>query len=158
MKEQFVINEQELRLGVQKDGVSRVAVGAGINKEGKLLLVRRSAHDFLGGLYELPGGGVDLGESIEAALAREVQEEVGLTLASVQGMFKDFDYTNEKGEKTRQFNFVIEVEGADVVLDPKEHDKYTWISQSDVETGKIDLTQNIRECIQDYFERFSIGH
>lgn len=154
MKEQFTINEQKLRLDAQKDGISRISAGAGIGRGNRLLLVRRSADDFLGGLYELPGGGVDEGESIETALTREVKEELGLIVTKVQGMFTGFDYGNEKREKTRQFNFVVEVEEGDIVLSPEEHDEYIWVSYSDVGSKKVDLTQNIEVCIKDYFKKF----
>src|ERR1700689_4375459 len=54
-----------------------LAVSAAIFREGRVLIVRRArppAH----GLYTLPGGGVELGETLEEAVAREVREETGL--------------------------------------------------------------------------------
>jgi ADP-ribose pyrophosphatase YjhB (NUDIX family) len=57
-----------------------LAVSAAIFRDGKVLIVRRArppAH----GLYTLPGGGVELGETLEQAVIREVREETGLTIA-----------------------------------------------------------------------------
>jgi ADP-ribose pyrophosphatase YjhB (NUDIX family) len=55
-------------------------VSAAIFRDGRVLIVRRGrppAH----GLYTLPGGGVELGETLEQAVVREVREETGLAVA-----------------------------------------------------------------------------
>jgi len=57
-----------------------LAVSAAIFRDDRVLIVRRArppAH----GLYTLPGGGVELGESLEQAVIREVREETGLAIA-----------------------------------------------------------------------------
>jgi 8-oxo-dGTP diphosphatase len=59
-----------------------LAVSAAIFRDGKVLIVRRArppAH----GLYTLPGGGVELGETLEDAVIREVREETALEVAPV---------------------------------------------------------------------------
>jgi ADP-ribose pyrophosphatase YjhB (NUDIX family) len=57
-----------------------LAVSAAIFHDDRVLIVRRArppAHGF----YTLPGGGVELGESLEQAVIREVREETGLAIA-----------------------------------------------------------------------------
>ena len=57
-----------------------LAVSAAIFRDGRVLIVRRArppAH----GLYTLPGGGVELGETLQEAIIREVREETGLVIA-----------------------------------------------------------------------------
>ncbi len=54
-----------------------VAVGL-IRRRGKLLITKRPLDVMLGGLWEFPGGKRRRGESLEAALRREVREETGL--------------------------------------------------------------------------------
>ncbi len=49
-------------------------------EQGSVLLIRRRNPPFAG-CYALPGGFVDYGERVEAAVAREVQEETGLAVA-----------------------------------------------------------------------------
>ena len=54
-----------------------VGVGAVIVQDGQVLLVRRG-HAPLQGAWSLPGGVVEAGETLEAALVREILEETGL--------------------------------------------------------------------------------
>ncbi|MDD3449174.1 MAG: Nudix family hydrolase [Gammaproteobacteria bacterium] len=56
----------------------RVVAAAVFDDAGRVLLARRPAHLHQGGLWEFPGGKVEPGESLEQALARELQEELGI--------------------------------------------------------------------------------
>jgi 8-oxo-dGTP diphosphatase len=60
-----------------------LAVSAAIVRDDRVLIVRRArtpAH----GLYTLPGGGVELGETLEEAVIREVHEETALDVVPVE--------------------------------------------------------------------------
>jgi ADP-ribose pyrophosphatase YjhB (NUDIX family) len=59
-----------------------LAVSAAILRDGKVLLVRR-ARPPAGGLFSLPGGVVEVGETLIQAVAREVLEETSLTIEPV---------------------------------------------------------------------------
>ncbi|MFE5186915.1 (deoxy)nucleoside triphosphate pyrophosphohydrolase [Streptomyces sp. NPDC056628] len=56
----------------------RIVVGAALLDAGRLLAARRSAPADLAGRWELPGGKVEPGEKPDAALARELREELGV--------------------------------------------------------------------------------
>jgi 8-oxo-dGTP diphosphatase len=56
----------------------RIVVGAALLDGGRLLAARRSAPVELAGRWELPGGKVEPGERPEAALVRELREELGV--------------------------------------------------------------------------------
>jgi 8-oxo-dGTP diphosphatase len=60
----------------------QIAVSAAIFRDGKILLVRR-ARSPAKGFYSLPGGRVEFGETLHAALHREVEEETSLRIGIV---------------------------------------------------------------------------
>ena len=55
-----------------------VAVGVILDAQRRILLSRRAADAHQGGLWEFPGGKVEDGESLQAALARELREELDI--------------------------------------------------------------------------------
>jgi 8-oxo-dGTP diphosphatase len=61
----------------------QIAVSAAIFRDGRILLVRRARSPGKG-LYSLPGGRVEFGESLHTALHREVAEETALTIEIVE--------------------------------------------------------------------------
>ncbi|MEV8553083.1 (deoxy)nucleoside triphosphate pyrophosphohydrolase [Streptomyces glaucescens] len=61
-----------------------VVVGAALLDDGRLLAARRSAPPELAGRWELPGGKVEPGESPDAALVRELREELGVESEAVE--------------------------------------------------------------------------
>lgn len=56
-----------------------VGVGAVVLREGRVLLIRRGKEP-LKGRWLIPGGTVELGETLEEAVAREVREETGIAV------------------------------------------------------------------------------
>jgi len=59
-----------------------LAVSAAIVRDGKVLVVRRARKPALN-LYTLPGGAVELGETLHEAVTREVREETQLTIEPI---------------------------------------------------------------------------
>lgn len=57
-----------------------VTAAAIFNESGELLLALRDKAQHQGGLWEFPGGKVEPGEAVRCALARELQEELGITI------------------------------------------------------------------------------
>ncbi|MEU3600525.1 NUDIX domain-containing protein [Streptomyces sp. NPDC006798] len=118
------------------DGITKHVVGAVIpNAEGEVLLLHRTADDYLGGLWELPSGGVDAGETLTEALRREVAEETGLTITAIGSYLGHFDYLSKSGKKTRQFNFTARVTDENSTVKLTEHDAHLWAGRT--EQGQV---------------------
>lgn len=64
--------------------IVEVAVGILIDADGRFLLTSRPAGKVYEGYWEFPGGKLEAGESVESALRRELQEEIGITIGTVE--------------------------------------------------------------------------
>lgn len=65
---------------MQKIPTMTVVAAALVDGEGRILLQQRSPDRAMAGLWEFPGGKVEQGETPEAALVREIEEELGIGL------------------------------------------------------------------------------
>lgn len=82
-----------------------VGVGAVIVRDGKALIVKR-AHEPRKGEWSLPGGHLDLGESLEDAVRREVKEETGLDV-TLGPVIETFDRVHRDADGRVRYHFVI---------------------------------------------------
>jgi 8-oxo-dGTP diphosphatase len=73
--------------------VTEVAVGVVVHADGRFLLAQRPPGKPYEGFWEFPGGKLEPGETVEAALARELHEELGITVQrSVRWQMLEHDY------------------------------------------------------------------
>ena len=61
-----------------------VAVGVLVDPQGRFLLTSRPSGKVYAGYWEFPGGKLEAGETVEAALRRELHEEIGIEVGAVQ--------------------------------------------------------------------------
>jgi 8-oxo-dGTP diphosphatase len=104
-----------------------VVVGAALLSDGRLLAARRSAPPELAGRWELPGGKVEPGEAPEAALARELREELGVEAEPVERV---------PGEWPLKPGYVLRVWTARLLSGRPEplqdHDELRWLTPDEI--------------------------
>jgi nucleoside triphosphatase len=121
-----------------------------LNAEGALFLMR--SHKWRG-QYVVPGGHIELGESMVQALHREVKEETGLDIHDVEFLcFQEFIY-DEAFWKRRHFiffDFVCRTDSNEATLNSEAED-YRWIRLEDA----LDLLVEpyTRKAIRAYLDR-----
>lgn len=82
-----------------------VGVGGVVLRDGAVLLVKRASEP-LAGQWSLPGGAVELGETLEEAVVRELREETGLTVR-VLALVEAFErITRDEAERPR-YHYVL---------------------------------------------------
>lgn len=91
-----------------------VAVGVLIDADGRFLLTSRPPGKVYAGHWEFPGGKLEPGETVEDALARELHEELGITIAGAERWQEQlFDYPHARVRlhfcKVRQWQGAFEM-------------------------------------------------
>ncbi|MES2222053.1 MAG: NUDIX hydrolase [Acidobacteriota bacterium] len=140
-----------------------VGVGAVVFHVDCVLLVRRAKAPLVGE-WSLPGGGVELGETLEEAIVREVAEETGLRVMPLQ-VVKAFDHIDRDAEGKIRFHYVlvdflcrIDVEGGMLQREPagekcalqhgSDVSDARWVAVEELRTSKeFPLTERALEVI-----------
>ena len=84
---------------------ARVGVGAVIIRDGQVLLVKRGREPAKG-LWAVPGGAVEPGETLQAAAEREIFEETGVVIRAGEPIFA-FDLIEKDETGALKFHYVI---------------------------------------------------
>ncbi|MER7550183.1 NUDIX domain-containing protein [Streptomyces anulatus] len=113
--------------------------------QGRILLQRRRDND----LWALPGGGMDLGDSLPGTAVREVKEETGLDIeiTGLVGTYTDprhiIEYSD--GEVRRQFNvcFTARVTGGSLAIS-EESTEVRFVASAELDTLPMHHTQRLR--------------
>jgi 8-oxo-dGTP diphosphatase len=135
----------------KEQGIQKFVVGGVIVRDGKFLLLERATSDFMGGLIELPSGGVKEKESLLGGLEREVLEETGLHIEFISAYLGCFDYLSKSGKKSRQFNFLVQASSDEIVLNPSEHQAFYLISLEDEDFARLNISAKTKAILQEAF-------
>jgi 8-oxo-dGTP diphosphatase len=123
----------------------QLAVSAAIFREGKVLVVRR-ARSPAKGFYSLPGGRVEFGETLHAALHREIAEETALTI-EIAGLaaWREVMPTTEGGGHFVILSFAAHWSAGEPALN-EELDDFQWIAPDAL--GELKTTPGLLEVLQ----------
>jgi 8-oxo-dGTP diphosphatase len=104
-----------------------------VRDDGCLLLMRRSAlKDFAAGEWETPNGRLEPGESVLAALHREVMEETGLTIEPLRPVDTWRVVRGPDNQEMIGITYLCRQRGASNVRLSDEHDAFQWVRPEDV--------------------------
>ncbi len=127
---------------------ARVGVGAVIIREGRVLLVKRGGEPAKG-LWAIPGGAVETGETLQAAAEREILEETGVVIRAGEPIFA-FDLIEKDEAGALKFHYVIVdlraeyVSGEPVAADDAADAR--WLAPRDLDT--LDVVPVTRELLK----------
>jgi len=126
-----------------------VHVVAGILVEGdRVLLAQRSRHRSFPLLWEFPGGKVEPGETDEAALVREFQEELGIEIEPT-GVYSRIAYTGNEGREVRVLFFrVRRTEGEEPT--PLDVEAVGWFTSPELK--RLDIIPANRDVMRQLTE------
>jgi nucleoside triphosphatase len=122
-----------------------------LNHHGKLLLVR--SHKWFDRLT-IPGGHIELGETMEQAVKREVKEEVGLDVEVVDFVLTQEAIFSPEFWKRRHyifFDFLCRCQTDTVTVDGVEVQDHLWVEPTEALTMNLDSF--VRRSIKEYLKK-----
>ncbi len=125
--------DEDAPLPSPPDKIMYVVAAALVDREGRVLLAQRPEGKNLAGLWEFPGGKIEAGETPEAALVRELKEELGIDTR--ESCLAPLTFASHRYESFHLFmplyvcrvwqGFVVPTEGQQVAwVFPKDFGKY----------------------------------
>lgn len=137
----------------------RLAAYAVLRRDDEILLTRISARGHHAGAWTLPGGGVEHGEQVRAALVREMREETGLEVEV--GALRDVHSVHFTGrapsgrlEDFHGVHLIFDAEVAAGQPDPQvvetdgSTDAVAWIGIGGVESGRVPVLDVVRHAVR----------
>jgi 8-oxo-dGTP diphosphatase len=115
-----------------------VAVGIIYNQQQQILVAKRPEHTDQGGLWEFPGGKIEIGETVRQALVRELQEEIGIDVVTASPLIA---VTHDYGDKR-------------VLLDVWQVTEFSGIARGN--EGQIVRWVTIEECANYKFPKANL--
>ena len=122
-----------------------------VNKEGKILLTK--SHKWFD-KYTLPGGHIEVGETMIQAVAREVKEEVGLDVEVAEFLLMQEAIFADEFWKKRHFiffDFLCRSSDQQVKLDGRELQEYIW--EYPGAAFRLSLDSFTKKTLEKYLER-----
>jgi nucleoside triphosphatase len=122
-----------------------------VNKQGKILLTK--SHKWFD-KYTLPGGHIEVGETMKEAAAREVKEEVGLDVEVAEMLLMQeaiFAVEFWKRKHFIFFDFLCKSKDQQVKLDGRELQEYVW--EYPGAAFRLNLDSFTKKTLEKYLQR-----
>jgi mutator protein MutT len=129
-----------------------VGVGGVVIRDGRVLLIRRGKEP-LRGRWLVPGGTVELGETLAQAIVREVREETGLEVAPLE-VLTVFDHIDREEGRVLHHFVIVDYLCEDRGGDPRaasDADAVAFVAREDL--AAYDLPEKALEVVLDGFRR-----
>ena len=125
-------------------------VGAIVERDGAVFAARRNIDRSAGGLWEFPGGKIEPGESPEAALRRELQEELNVEVTV--GPFIDRSISDVGDARIELSCYAAQFVGEDP-HSSSDHDAMQWVPLPKLSTlqwapGDVPLLEGLQERLE----------
>lgn len=102
-----------------------VAAAALIDVDGRVLICRRPKGKHLEGMWEFPGGKVETGETLESCLIRELNEELGITVA--KNCLAPFVFASHAYDSFHLIMPLFLLRRWDGTVQAREHEALAWV-------------------------------
>jgi 8-oxo-dGTP pyrophosphatase MutT (NUDIX family) len=107
-----------------------------VHDDGRIFVQRRSAaRTLFPNRWDIVGGHVEPGETLDEALLREVTEETGWTVSVVLGLVGDYTYRGNDGLERIETDFLVRVDGdlSRPRLEAGKHTEFRWLAEAELD-------------------------
>jgi len=130
--------------------LQQVSIKGLLCRNNKILVLKTATKK---GTYELPGGRMDFGESVEEAFQREIKEELGFRKVRIGNLINTWSFTDVRNGTDHHFimfDFEIFTNESKIKLSG-EHIEYKWVEKDEFED--MDMREGHKESLRKYFKK-----
>jgi mutator protein MutT len=134
----------------EKMTMQQIGVKAIIEKDGKILLLKRSEkYEHLNNAWDIPGGRINFGEDPKDGLTREIQEETGLQIKEIKYILDASTVFKSEEKHIVRITYLCTVEEGNSNLS-HEHTHMEWIPRKNIKELEMKDTL-LKKIIEKYF-------
>ena len=140
-----------------KRGIDYIGVGVGaaiINNKGQILITKRGKKaKNERGKWEIPGGSVEFGETLEKAIKREIKEELGIEIEVIELLNVCSHIIKSENQHWVSPTYICKIKkGTPKILEPEKCDEIGWFTIKEAEKLPLSIItkDDLRE-LKKYF-------
>ena len=132
--------------------IQQISIKGLLCKEDKVLFLKTTTDK-----WELPGGRINFGESVEQAFYREISEEIGFENIKIGNLINTWSFIDTREDINHHFiifDFEVFTDENKIKLSD-EHIKYKWVGIDDFE--KMNMRNGHKDTLRKYFKKNNIS-